>query len=75
MDELVVAARGELDQKKRAEMYKEIQLIISRDGATIVPAYGRDVAALSTRVGTTGQYGGGWEMDGGHYIKRWWLKS
>ena len=75
VDELVVAARGELDTKKRAEMYREVQLLISRDGSTLVPAYGRDVAALSTDVGTTGQYGGGWEMDGGHYIKRWWLKG
>ena len=75
VDELVVAARGELDHKKRAEMYREVQMLISHEGATIVPAYGRDVAALSTSVGTTGQYGGGWEMDGGHYIKRWWLES
>ena len=75
VDELVVAARGELDTKKRAEMYREVQLLISQDGATLVPAYGRDVAAISDDVGTTGQFGGGWEMDGGHFIKRWWLKG
>ena len=75
VDELVVAARGELDTKKRAEMYREVQMLISSDGSTLVPAYGRDVAALSKKVGTTGQYGGGWEMDGGHFIKRWWLEG
>ncbi len=56
-------------------MYREVQMLISHEGATIVPAYCRDVAAIRTSVGTTGQYGGGWEMDGGHYIKRWWLES
>ena len=75
VDELVVAARGELDTKKRAEMYREVQMLISSDGATVVPAYGRDVAAHTDKVGTTGEYGGGWEMDGGHFIKRWWMTS
>lgn len=75
VDELVIAARGELDAEKRADMYRDVQMIISQDGATLVPAYGRDVAAISTKVGTIGQYGGGWEMDGGHFIKRWWLKA
>lgn len=75
VDELVATARGELDTKKRAEMYREVQMILSADGATLVPAFGHDVAAISTKVGTTGQYGGGWEMDGGHFVKRWWLNS
>lgn len=72
VDELVAAARGELDSAKRAAMYREVQMLISQDGATLVPAYGRDVAAKSSSIGTTGQYGGGWELDGGHFIKRWW---
>ena len=73
VDELVTAARAELDSSKRREMYGEVQHLISRDGGTIIPAYGKDVAALGTNVGTTGQIGGGWEMDGGHFLKRWWL--
>ncbi len=73
LDQLVIAARGELDEKKRAEMYRDIQVIISQEGGTIVPAYGQEVAAVASRVGTTGSYGSGWEMDGGHFIKRWWL--
>lgn len=75
LDSLVVTARGELDEQKRSEMYREIQLILSQDGATIVPAYGRDVAVKRSNIGTTGQYGGGWEMDGGHLAKRWWFVS
>ncbi len=75
VDELVVAARGELDQAKRKEMYGEVQSIISMEGGTIVPAFGQDVAAATGKVGVPSSFGGGWEMDGGHFVKRWWLKA
>lgn len=73
VDELVVAARGELDDKKRNAMYAEVQMLISKDGGTLVPAFGKDVAATSKKVGIGPKLGGGWEMDGGHFIKRWWM--
>ena len=72
VDELVVAARGELDQAKRTAMYQEVQQIISKEGGTIIPAFGTDVAATRDTIGVGEQIGGGWEMDGGHFLKRWW---
>jgi len=72
VDELVVAARGELDQAKRTAMYQEVQHIISKEGGTIIPAFGTDVAATRDTIGVGDQIGGGWEMDGGHFLKRWW---
>ena len=75
VDELVVKARGELDQKKRTKMYQEVQHLISAQGGTIVPAFGSDVAAVNDKVGVPSKLGGGWEMDGGHFVKRWWMKS
>jgi len=72
---LVVAARAELDQKKRTDMYQTVQHILSARGATIVPAFGKDIAAASTKVGIPAKLGGGWEMDGGHFIKRWWMNA
>jgi len=72
VDELVVAARGELDQKKRTSMYQEVQHIIAAVGGTIIPAFGTDVAATRDTIGVSDQVGGGWEMDGGHFLKRWW---
>ena len=72
VDELVVAARGELDQTKRTAMYQEVQHIISKEGGTIIPAFGTDVAATRDTIGVGDQIGGGWEMDGGHFLKRWW---
>ncbi|MEM7170017.1 MAG: ABC transporter substrate-binding protein [Pseudomonadota bacterium] len=75
VDELVKAARGELDPATRKGMYTEVQQLLSDDGATIIPAFGKDVAATSKEVGIGPNIGGGWEMDGGHFIKRWWLES
>lgn len=73
VDQLVKAARGELDAAKRKSMYSEIQMLIAQNGGTLVPAFGKDVAAINKKVGIGPNIGGGWEMDGGHFIKRWWL--
>ena len=73
VDELVVKARGELDQEKRTAMYREVQQLISAEGGTIIPAFGSDIAAVNDKVGVPSKIGGGWEMDGGHFVKRWWM--
>lgn len=75
VDELVIKARGELDAAKRKAMYTEVQHLISKDGGTIIPAFGSDIAATSDKIGIGSQIGGGWEMDGGHFVKRWWMNS
>lgn len=75
VDELVIAARGELDPAKRKAMYSEVQHLIAMEGGTIIPAFGSDVAATNEKVGIGENIGGGWEMDGGHFVKRWWMKS
>ena len=75
VDELVIKARGELDQVKRKAMYAEVQQIISEQGGTIVPAFGSDIAATSENIGIGSEIGGGWEMDGGHFVKRWWKNA
>ena len=73
VDELVVKARGELDQAKRTAMYQEVQQLLSAEGGTLIPAFGSDVAAASSKIGVPSKIGGGWEMDGGHFVKRWWM--
>ena len=75
VDELVVSARGELDQAKRKAMYSEVQQLISDNSSTLIPAFGSDVAAVNDTIGIGPQLGGGWEMDGGHFLKRWWKKA
>lgn len=73
LDAIVKMARAELDEAKRRQMYADVQAIIVAEARVIVPAFAKSVMALSGRVGTTGQYGADWEMDGGHFVKRWWM--
>lgn len=75
VDELVKAARGELDKAKRKEMYAEVQNLLAWQGGTLIPAFGQDISATNDSIGVPDQIGGGWEMDGGHFVKRWWKKA
>ncbi len=79
LDKLIIGARAELDDNKRADMYREIQLIIRDEGGDVVPAFANLVQAVSNKVGVPKSSAGGWEiagsweLDGGHFVKRWWL--
>lgn len=50
-DQILVAARGELDEGKRAQMYHDAQLLIVEDSASIIPLYSsiRNGAAANLR--------------------------
>lgn len=73
LNHLIVQARGTLDDNKRAEMYREIQLILRDKGGSVVPASAHMVHAVAANVGTPEQISNSWELDGGHCVKRWWL--
>ena len=75
LDQLIYSARAELDESKRRQIYRDIQLIIKDQGACIIPGFANVVQGLSTQVGTSDKIGGGWDMDGGHFLKRWWRKA
>ncbi|MHC6227447.1 ABC transporter substrate-binding protein [Pseudomonas sp. X10] len=71
-NQLLNAARGELNEPLRREMYNEMQTLCRDDGGAIVPLFASSVAARSTRVahgGVTAPYG---ELDGLRVIERWW---
>ena len=72
VDELIKAARANLDDKTRRGQYAEIQELISQSFGNVVWAFGSDVAVVNKKM-AFGKIGGGWEMDGGHAIKRWWM--
>jgi peptide/nickel transport system substrate-binding protein len=72
-NQLLLLARGELDESKRRAMYEEMQHIVSDDGAVIVPVFANHVHAASTKVGHPEQLSGVWELDGGRCTERWWL--
>lgn len=73
-DQLLVAARSELDEAKRAEMYREMQSIVRDDGNTIVPMFQNQVFALSSKIGH-GQIANNAPIDGNRAMERWWFTS
>jgi peptide/nickel transport system substrate-binding protein len=72
-NELLVAARSELDEAKRREMYQEMQKIVSFEGSTIIPMYNNYVMAVSDKVGTPEVIGNNWNLDGFRSVERWWF--
>jgi len=73
LEKLVVEARAELDQKKRADMYHECQQIIRDEGGTVVYFFKDLVDAASKKVRYDGKLAGNWEADGCKNHERWWF--
>ena len=49
-NDIVVAARAELDDNKRRDMYAECQRLINDDGGTICPMFANYIIAHSKKV-------------------------
>jgi peptide/nickel transport system substrate-binding protein len=73
-DELLKAARAELDEEKRREMYWEMQELVHDDGGALLPMFAAWVMALSTKIGH-GEMAVNWDMDGERGYERWWFTS
>lgn len=71
-NKLLLEARAELNEAKRREMYREMQLIVRDEGGAAVPLYANHVFAVRNEV-QFDQVGGNWELDGGKAIERWWF--
>ncbi len=71
-NELLGAARAELDTSKRQAMYGEMQEIVSNEGGVVVPMYASYVGALSTKIGHD-KMAANWDMDGCKGGERWWF--
>ncbi len=74
-NELVIAARAELDDAKRREMYVECQTLVSDDGGTICPMFANYINAMGKDIGFPDQTAANWNLDGGKAIERWWFNS
>jgi peptide/nickel transport system substrate-binding protein len=72
-DSLLIAARSELDDTKRREMYQEMQQIVSFEGSSIIPMYNNYVMAVANTVATPEKIGNNWNMDGFRAVERWWF--
>ncbi|MBI2717278.1 MAG: ABC transporter substrate-binding protein [Rhizobiales bacterium] len=71
-NELLVAARSETDETKRAAMYAEMQQILHDDGGVIVLMFNNFVSANSKRV-AHGDLNSNFDDDGGYIFERWWM--
>ncbi|MBT4889664.1 MAG: ABC transporter substrate-binding protein [Rhodospirillales bacterium] len=72
-NDLLLMARGELNNSRRAEMYAEMQRIVRDDAGTIVPMFANDIFATSDKIGH-GKLANNNEVDGRMFFERWWFK-
>jgi len=72
-DELLVAARSELDEAKRRAMYEEMQQLVSFEGSSLIPMYNNYVMAVSKAIATPEKIGNNWNLDGFRCVERWWM--
>jgi len=72
-NEVVVAARAELDPDKRRAMYYETQALVNDDGGTICPMFANYIHGVSKKVGRPEQIAANWELDGARASERWWF--
>ncbi|MGV3552965.1 ABC transporter substrate-binding protein [Rhizobium sp.] len=73
-NELLVAARAETDQAKRAAQYAEMQQIVHDDGGVITVAFANYTYALSKKIGTA-EIGGALPSDNLRMAERWWMAA
>ncbi len=73
-DKLVLQARGELDQEKRKELYRQIAMIQRDEGGTILPVFNDYINAGSKRLqGFVPDIGN--DLSNGKLASRVWLDS
>lgn len=71
-NELLVAARAELDETRRAEMYREMQIILKDEGGNIVPMFANEVHARNAKI-AHGDLSWTRGFDGRRIMERWWM--
>ncbi len=72
-NELLLQGKGELDDTKRADIYREMAILARDDGGTIIPFFRNFTYARHANVQTTGELSASWEMDGCRAASRWWF--
>jgi len=72
-NQLVLAARGETDTKKRAALYTEAQQLLHDDGGLIVLCFNSYVDAYSSKLAHGPHVAANWEEDGSRLTSRWWF--
>ena len=71
-NQLLIAARAELDDAKRREMYVEMQRLVHDEGGVVIPMFANRVEAVSSKIRYE-NLAGNWELDGERCSERWWF--
>ena len=71
-NEVLVAARSELDTGKRRQMYGELQQILSDEGGTVIPFFADHLIAATDNL-KYGAPASNTTMDGMKLSERWWF--
>ena len=72
-NELLLMAKAELDDTKRAEMYHEMGMLARDDGGTVIPYFPNFIYGRRKNVQHIGQLSPAWQMDGYRHASRWWF--
>ncbi len=74
-NELLVAARSELNDDTRRQMYWDMQEICRNDCGSVIHAFANHVSGHTDNLGVPDQVAGNWDYDGYKMIERWWIKG
>ncbi len=72
-NKLLLQAKAELNEKRRADMYREMCQLSHDDGGTIIPIFVNFVGARNKKVQHGPSIASSWELDGGRGYHRWWF--
>ena len=72
---LLREAKAELDDTKRAGMYREMAMLARDDGGTVVPFFPNFVYARRKNVKHGPDLAASWQMDGARAASRWWFEG
>lgn len=73
-NKLLIEAKAELNEQKRAELYGEMQKICRDEGGTVVPMFAQIVEAHKDKIAYEKPLSGHMESDGQRNAERWWFK-
>ena len=72
-NQLLVAARTELDDGKRRGMYVEMQQLCRDDGGALIPVFNDQVMAMSEKIGYQEPIAAHRHWDGYQAADKWWF--
>jgi peptide/nickel transport system substrate-binding protein len=72
---LLKAARVELDESKRRQMYWDMQEMIRDEGGAVVPSFSNHVMAYTSKLKHAAAVNGTGDFDGYAMLDRWWFEG